>query len=417
MTTRRRSALALTLGSVGSGVLAYVFFATVTRALGPEAAAPVSVLWALWSFTAAALTFPVQHWVARSVEVNGGERSVRVALPRVSVLVVAAALVTVAVCWFFDGELFGRAGPAFPLLAGGLVVLSAILGLTRGLLTARGRLGAVGLGLVLENGLRFLLAGVLALAGVQEPVVYGVALLFGYTSVLFFASALRPGRTGQVATESSLAFLGGASGGQFTGQAVLTGGPVLLALAGDDPAHVTVLFAALALFRAPYTLAIGLVAPLTSAVTRLVLAERHRELTRIRLALLISTGVATIFGAVVGWFVGPWLLPLVFGPEIRLGAAPCAVIAAGSVVAMGNLVATVLMMARNRTHALATSWLLALLPGALWFWLGTGSPLLRTCVTFLLVEACAFGLLLVREAGFSAGRGLTTPAPGPDQHR
>ena len=46
-------------------MLAYVFFAAVTRALGAEAAAPVAVLWAWWSFAGAALTFPLQHWIAR----------------------------------------------------------------------------------------------------------------------------------------------------------------------------------------------------------------------------------------------------------------------------------------------------------------------------------------------------------------
>ena len=55
-----RDTSALAVGSVVSGLLAYVFFAMVTRALGPEPAAPVSVLWAWWSFAGAALTFPLQ---------------------------------------------------------------------------------------------------------------------------------------------------------------------------------------------------------------------------------------------------------------------------------------------------------------------------------------------------------------------
>ena len=61
----------LAVGSLLNGLLAYVFFATVTRALGAEAAAPVSVLWAYWSFAAAALAFPLQHWAARSVTATG----------------------------------------------------------------------------------------------------------------------------------------------------------------------------------------------------------------------------------------------------------------------------------------------------------------------------------------------------------
>jgi hypothetical protein len=67
MRLRVRDTSALAAGSVASGVLAYVFFATTTRALGPESAAPVSVLWTYWSFSAATFTFPVQHWIARTV--------------------------------------------------------------------------------------------------------------------------------------------------------------------------------------------------------------------------------------------------------------------------------------------------------------------------------------------------------------
>ncbi len=55
--------------------------------------------------------------------------------------------------------------------------------------------------------------------------------------------------------------------GQLLGQVVLTGGPVLLAAAGGAPAEVTALFAGLALFRAPYTLALGLVSQLTERLT------------------------------------------------------------------------------------------------------------------------------------------------------
>ena len=67
MAASRRAPVVLAAGSVVSGLLAYVLFALVTRGLGAEVAAPVSVLWTLWTFAAAALTFPLQHWITRSV--------------------------------------------------------------------------------------------------------------------------------------------------------------------------------------------------------------------------------------------------------------------------------------------------------------------------------------------------------------
>ena len=102
MTTRMRDTSALGVGAALSGVLAYVFFALVTQVLGPVRAAPVSVLWAYWSFAGAALTFPLQHWVSRSVPAHDGERSVREALPGV-------ALVSVGLAALAGGAEIGRA--------------------------------------------------------------------------------------------------------------------------------------------------------------------------------------------------------------------------------------------------------------------------------------------------------------------
>ena len=62
-----RTPALLAAGSVVSGLLAYLLFALVTRGLGATPAAPVSVLWTLWALAGAAFTFPLQHWITRSV--------------------------------------------------------------------------------------------------------------------------------------------------------------------------------------------------------------------------------------------------------------------------------------------------------------------------------------------------------------
>ena len=82
-------------GAAATGVLAYVFFALVVRTLGADAAAPVSVLWTWWSFSAAGLSFPIQHWVSRTVaEHRGDEGGVRAALAPLAGWVVGLALLT-----------------------------------------------------------------------------------------------------------------------------------------------------------------------------------------------------------------------------------------------------------------------------------------------------------------------------------
>src|SRR4028119_1451473 len=79
---RVRDTTALGVGSLLAGLLAYVFFIASTRTLGASAAAPVTVLWTYWSLAAAALTFPLQHWIAHSVAADGAEAAVRRALPK-----------------------------------------------------------------------------------------------------------------------------------------------------------------------------------------------------------------------------------------------------------------------------------------------------------------------------------------------
>src|SRR5687767_7459530 len=107
MRRANRASAALAIGSTASGLLAYALFALVTRGLGADAAAPVSVLWTLWAFAGAAFTFPLQHWITRSVA-SGHEGDVRRASGRVSLLVAAAALTLGLTSWMFRDQLFHR---------------------------------------------------------------------------------------------------------------------------------------------------------------------------------------------------------------------------------------------------------------------------------------------------------------------
>ena len=415
MASRLRNTSALALGSVASGVLAYVFFALVTRALGPELAAPVSVLWAYWSFAGAALSFPLQHWIARTVEAAGDEGEVRAALPGVVRLVVATTVVATAAAWLGRDLLFHSGTAWFPVLVGLVTLGSALMGVVRGVLTARHRFRAVGAGLVAENALRCVAAAALMVAGVDDPVAYGFCLVAGYATAGLWSSALRVGTGARdLSAPSATAFLGGSAGGQLIGQAVLTGGPVVLALAGGSATEITALFAGLALFRAPYTFAVGMVAAVTSAFTRLVVERRTDVLRRIRLRIVAGTLVVAALAGVLGAALGPAVLRLVFGPDVRLSSDLTAVLAVASTVAMTNLLLTVMVMAHGRTGALVLSWVVALVPGAVWFAGSGGSALERTCAAFLVVEAAACCLLLVVETRLGQRLGGRSAASNTD---
>ena len=394
--SRSRGATALALCSAVSGLLAYLFFALVTRALGAEAAAPVAVLWTYWSFAAAALTFPLQHWTVRAVVAAGGEGPVRKAVPPIAALTLAAALLAGAATWAIRDDLFHRDGWSFPLLVVAVTVGSAFLGIVRGMLTVRDRLGAVGVILIAENAVRCVLAAVLIAGDVSASRYYGLALAAGQLVGFGWPSVLRLGRTG-VTDQGWLRFVAGASGGQVISQAVLTGGPVALALLGGTPAQVTGLFVALALFRAPYTLALGAVSPATAVLTRLVVAEQHAAIRRVLAGLVAVTALGVGLAAAIGWFAGPALLRLVFGASIDVSAIVCLLTAVGSALSLGTLLLSLVAMAHDRSHTTLRSWIVAALAAAVTIAVGPGTPMSTVTIAFLVAQLVAFATLLTEQ--------------------
>jgi O-antigen/teichoic acid export membrane protein len=399
------------LGSATSGLLAYVFFAIVARWLGSAAASPVSVLWTYWGFSAAAITFPLQHWISRAATASGGEAVVRRTLPRILLLVAGIAVVTTVLAWAGRSALFHRSDSSFPLLIGAVTLGSGFIGLIRGGLSARRMFGSVAWALVLENGARCLYAVALQLAHVRSSVWFGLALAAGPLIGLRWASLLRFRHDGwrPESIASPIRFLRNAAVGSLIGQAVLTGGPVGLALAGGEPAAVTALFAGLALFRAPYTLVIGLLAPVTGRLTALAVSGREDRLSTVRMAVVTGTMAAAVLAALVGGLAGPGLIRLIFGDGVRLGSLPATLIAVGSAVALANLLMNVSLMARDRSAAVTQMWLIGAGAGGTVFLTIGQSATLRTCWAFVIAESVAFVVALAHDARSGP------PAGGTDQ--
>ena len=403
MTGSRRAPAALAAGSVLSGVLAYVLFALVTRGLGAEAAAPVSVLWTSWAFAAAGLTFPLQHWITRSI-VAGHEGDVRGAAPQVGGVVVAVSLGLGLAAWLLRDRLFHRDDAWFPVLVVLVVLSSAAVGVVRGGLAGRGRFAAVAASLVAENALRCLLVAVLLLADVHDPELHGLALAAGGL-VALWPSAWHVGGTG-ASRARALEFLGGAASGQLVAQVVLTGGPVLLALLGGSPVEVTAMFAALALFRAPYMVVLGTLPQVTERVTSYVVSGAVDRLRTLARGLAVVTVVAVPLAAVFGAVLGPWLLRLVFGSSVEVSPEVAAVLAAGSTTAVANVVVMVAALAGHRPLRVAAAWAGAIVVGAVVALVMSGDDAVtRTAAVFLATEVAAtVALAVVAWGSLSLGR-------------
>ena len=395
----KRDTTALALGSVVAGLLAYAVFAVTTRALGPEAAAPVSVLWSYWSFAGAAFTFPLQHWIASSVAAHG-EGAVRRTLPRLSLVVVVAALLLGGLAWIGREPLFHRADLWFPSMVVLVTLGAALSGVLRGGLSASGRFIGLACSLIAENAVRFVAVAVLMLADVRAAVGYGFCLVTGHLVAVLWPASFRFGRRRtSTGAHNPFAFLSGASTAQLLAQIVLTGGPVVLALAGGTPGEVTALFAALALFRAPYMVALSLVSQLTGRITSMVLRGEEVALRRIRNAILRATAAAVVVAGVTAAWIGPMLLKLIFGAEVDFDPGQAALVAVGCTLAVANLVITVSVMAQYRPSVVARSWVVAVVAaGVVFVALSTSSPMEQTVWCFLVAEAVAFAaLLLVKQ--------------------
>jgi O-antigen/teichoic acid export membrane protein len=401
--SRRSAPLLLAAGSVVSGVLAYVLFALVTRGLGASAAAPVSVLWTVWALAGAAFTFPLQHWITRCLTA-GRAGDVRGSAGRVAAVVVAASLAAGALAWVFRDRLFHRDDAWFPTFVVLVVLGSAAVGVLRGSLAGRGRMGAVAVTLVAENAVRCLLVAVLLLAGVHDPVAHGLCLVAG-SLIAVWPGAWRFGEAG-AGGGGSLSFLGGAATGQLLAQGVLTGGALVLALLGGSPGEITAVFVTLALFRAPYMVVLGTLPQVTHHVTGLVEAGDLRTLRLLAGRLAVLGVVVVVLGAVIGGTAGPALVRAVFGDTVEIGHGDAGVIATGCALALVNVVLMVAALALDRPGRVAGAWGLAVVAGAVVLvpttWL---LPVERVAFAFVAAEVAATLLLAVAASSvLRAGR-------------
>lgn len=400
MSAAARTTRTLGLGSAANGLLAYLVFVMTTRSLGPDAASPVSVLWSYWAFTGAAFTFPLQHWIARSVTAHG-DGAVHKALPRISALVLAVSVVLGGAAWVAREPLFHRSDGWFPAMVAAVTLGSAVIGVLRGGLSARNRWHALAWSLAAENAVRCAGVGILILLGNQDVVAYGLCLVSGSLVAALWPSALRFRAVPVVGrAPNPLAFLAGASLAQLIGQVVLTGGPVVLALVGGSPRAVTTLFAALALFRAPYMLALGMVAQLTTRVAHLVMSGDVESMRRMRRWLRVGTAGLVVLAGLGAALLGPFLLRLIFGSEVELSPGLTALVAVGCTVAVANLVLMVSALAQGRSAAVARGWLVGIAASVVCFFaltaLGVGDePAVVWC--FVVAEGVAYAALSVVE--------------------
>lgn len=387
-----RDSVALVVGTAANGLFAYAFFALVTQKLGADRAAPVAVLWTYWGASTAVVTFPLQHWIIRTLRASG-EGAVRDAVGRLLPVTSALALLAAGATWTVRVQLFLRDDAVFPILIALLTMVMLFGGVVRGGLAGRERFIATAAVLAGENLLRLALAaGVLALGG-GAPAV-GAALVVGGLLGLAWPSSYRFERDPEAGGTPVFSFLGAVASGSLIAQVVLVGGPAVLALIGGAPREVTALFVTLALFRAPYLLALGLGNQATGALTDMVVSGRNIVLRRFVTVVAVSMALGS---AVAGWaalYVGPPLIGLIFGADTTPPGVVAAVVGAGSVIAVGNLALALLVIARGVPGRLTRAWFAGVVALTLLLAISSSRPIERVSWAFLCGELVAFVILV-----------------------
>ncbi len=374
---------------------AYAFVALGTRAYGADAFSPVSVVWTFWALSVAVFTFPVQHWIIRIVKVEGGDASVRKTLPRLTAVAVVIAIVMLGVALPMRERLFGTADLWWPLLIPVVSVGSAVVGYGRGILASRNRFVATGIAIGAENAIRLLL-GLLVVAVGGSIEWFGATLAGGVLVVVFWPSSFRLSADGGTA-HKVLEFLTGLGGGILLAQVALNAPPAVIAAMGGAPAAVTGVFAALALFRAPYLVALGFATRLTGPLTGYAVRGDEATLGRIRTGLLGATAGVAVAVTAGAWFGGPWLVDAIFGAGVSPARGVVALIGGGSTLALGALGLIMLLLARDATLAILGSWSIALAVAIVFLVVGNGEPVEEVVIAFVITEVIAVAAMAAAD--------------------
>ncbi|GGC11291.1 hypothetical protein [Cellulomonas carbonis] len=360
------------LGTVGGALLAssalgYVLLALVARVLEEDRYAVFLSAWGVVFGLGSVLSVVEQEVSRYAAEARAAGRATPRAATQVLALAGGAALAVCAALALSPpgARVFGGL-PVLGLLACVSTAGFAVQFFVRGVLVGRGLLRPYAAVLLVEAGVRLLVAGALALwlaaapAGGPDRTVAMVAAVV--TGSFAWVVAVRRVR-GEMASAGpsepwgalarDVAVLATAAG---LTAVLLTGYPSLVVLVVGDSTGLAALFAAVTATRVPLLLLAPVQALAVPAVVRLVLAGRT---DRLRM-LLVRGGLALLavaaVGALGGALLGPWVVATAFGSQYRTSGTTVAVLMAATVVVGGVLLESAALLALRRRPAMLGTW-------------------------------------------------------------
>jgi O-antigen/teichoic acid export membrane protein len=324
-----------------AGLTTYGFQILAFRGLSKPDYAALNALWVFVFVLAPGVFLPLEQEVGRALSARrvrgiGGGPVVRRAglLGGAFALVLALAIVVASITTGFVQHKFNDHVGLLVCLVASLFTFG-IQFLARGTFAGMGRFSAYGLSLGAEGVIRLLPCIPLAIAGVTNPVWYGVCL----AAPPLLATALsKYGQSGLALPGPSAPWselssnLGFLLGGSLLAQ-VLSYAPFLGAQVLATPKQrglVADFIVGLFLSRLPILLFQAVQAALLPKLSTLVSAGRDDEFQNgVRKLVAIVVGIG-VLGVVVGWSAGPFAGKILFGQKFNLGHADVALLAAGS---------------------------------------------------------------------------------------
>ena len=369
------------IGAIG----AYLFQVIGANAIGSEAFAPISLLWTAFFILATISLVPIEQYVTR--EVASGRKAIPNAARATYWFAVAAALVAVLFVTVTRESLFAGSWQ-YVIQAALLVVGYALLFFGKGVLAGRRRFADVGWVLVIETAVR-LIAGIVAIQMFATAESLGWAMVLGGFSVLGMRWWRRDGGDADAAPAPASRFLGGYVGGSTSSQLLLGGAPIAAAFFGAPDSLVSVIFVTFTLYRAPLTLIFALQGRVLPYLVGQTGGADRGRLARIA-GLVVGVGVVlALLGALVGWFVGPEVVGLLYNEEFIPGRAVAALAAGGVMAAAAAQIAGQVLVAEGRTVRLAVAWFIGLVVALIVMVLYRPEPDVRVAAGFASGESVA----------------------------
>ncbi len=370
----------MVLGALVGGVTAYLFHAWGGRVLGPEAFAPIGVMWTVAFITVAVLYLPLEQWVTREVTQGRHPLSGRGLLW--AVLGTALVVAMVGGGWTLS-SLTDRTGThvaqMFVLILG-----YGCFWMGKGMLQGRGRYGRVGLMLCAEGLLRLAVEG-LVLWGGGGAVGLGWAMAAAPWVVWGFVLG-RSRRSGGRGADAGM-FVRRYVLGSAAAHLLVAGAPLAVTYLGGTAAEVSLVFVVFVLFRAPLTLMYSLQGRLLPPLVRMVGRGEQEPLRRLARKLWLGSVGLAVPAAAVGYVAGPAAVTLLMGSEFFASATTAALVASGTVLAAGVQLVAQTLVAGSRTGSLAAAWMAGLAAAVGVAWLGGWGPVLSVALGFWVGEA------------------------------